>query len=60
MKRLYTIKTHSPYVTGILRHELRLTFRERLTILFHGGIALTLVNDKRWPDYTQKQLEMMK
>lgn len=60
MKRLYKIKTYSPYVGGVVGREIKLTFRERLAILFSGGIEITLVNEKLWREYTQGKLEMMK
>ena len=58
MKRLYPIKTHSPYVPGVVGKEIRLTFRERLAILFSGGIQFTLVGDKDWAEYVRKRLEV--
>lgn len=57
MKRLYVIKTHSPYVPGVVTKEIRLTFRERLAILFHGGIRITLVGDENWARYIKEHLE---
>lgn len=57
MKRLYKIKTHSPYVSGVIGKEIRLTFRERLAILFSGGIEIVLVSERQWKEYVKKTLE---
>ena len=57
MKRLYKIKTHSPYVSGVIGKEIRLTFRERLAVLFCGGIEIVLVSEERWKDYVKEILE---
>lgn len=57
MKQLYKIKTHSPYVSGVIGKEIRLTFRERLAILFSGGIEIVLVSEGQWKEYVNKTLE---
>lgn len=56
MKQLYPIKTMSPYVTGMVGKDLRLALRERLALLFSGGIQLKLFGKKEWDDYIKKQL----
>lgn len=55
MKRLYVIKTHSPYVSGMVGRDIRLTLRERLAILFHGGISIRLFGTTEWKDFIKKK-----
>ena len=57
MKRLYKIKTHSPYIPGVVGKEIRLTFRERLAILFHSGITIELYSAQAWRDFLHKELD---
>ena len=45
MKRLYVIKAYSPYVAGVVGRDIKLSLRERIAILFSGGIAIHLVSD---------------
>ena len=58
MKRLYPIKTMSPYITGMVGKDIRLTLRERLAILFSGGIQIKLFGKKEWDDFIRAQLGM--
>lgn len=39
----FQIKTDNEYVKGILGHDLKLSFRDRLTILFSKGISVVLI-----------------
>lgn len=57
MKRLYKIKTHSPYVSGVVGNDIRLTLREKLAILFHGGITIELYSTQAWRDFLHKELD---
>ena len=56
MKRLYPILTHSPDVSNPIKKEMRLTLREKLAILFSGGIEITLVSEEDWTAYIQRIL----
>ena len=45
MKRLYRIKHFTPYGSGVVGADIRLSLLERVRILFHGGLQITFVSE---------------
>lgn len=43
--KTYTIKGYTPYVNGVVGHDFRLSFLQRLKILFCRGISVILVDE---------------
>ena len=39
-----SIKTHNPYVPGIIGTDIKLTLKQRILILFCGGISVCIGN----------------
>lgn len=58
-ERLYPIKTTSNWKSGqyVIEKVLPLTLRERLAILFRGGLYITIVHTHKWNAYIKDQLE---
>lgn len=44
--KTYTIKKYTPYVNGVVGADFRLSFLQRLKILFCRGITVILVDEK--------------
>ena len=44
--KLYKITNTTPYVHGVIGADIPLTLKQRLSILFHGGIQMFFVNDR--------------
>ena len=45
MSKLYRIKQYTPYVSGVVGADIRLTLWERLCILFSGGIQMIFAGE---------------
>lgn len=42
--KYYHITHRTPYVKGVVGADIKLTFRQRLSILFHNGIQISFVS----------------
>lgn len=47
----FQIKRDNEYIKGILGHDIKLSFRDRLNILFSKGISVILIG----PDVSKKE-----
>ena len=45
----FIVKRNNEYIKGVLGQEIKLTFIERLKILFSKGIEIQLFGNDTWP-----------
>ena len=53
--KTYTIKGYTPYVNGVVGYDFRLSFLQRLKILFCRSISVILVDEKLRKERDKKE-----